>query len=92
MMARRWLTRYILRVTVPSSITWLAHTSIRPVGVETPAVVTGAGPTRTFHHVFCATGAGEARGTGAGVPSVCAVVSYATTPIAAWLGCAMVLV
>lgn len=95
MKTRRRLTRHILRIAVSAGIPRLAYTGVRPVGIETTAVVTRArtaGATRTFDDVFGAARAGEAGGTYAGVAGSSGVVGDAAAAVAARLRCAMVFV
>lgn len=92
MMTRRRLTRNVLRITIPPRVPRLTHTSVRPVCVEAPSMVTRAGATRTFDHVFGTSGASEARGTGARVASCGGVISYAAPSVSTGLGRAVVFV
>lgn len=92
MQARGRFTRHVLRITVPAGIPRLAHAGVRPVGVEAPPVVAGAGTAGAFDDVFSASGAGEARGAGARVAGGGGVVGNAPASVAARLRRAVVFV
>lgn len=92
MMAWRRLTGNVLRVTVPPRIARLAHTRVRPVGVEAPPVVTRTGTTRTFDHILGTPGTSETRRARAGVARRRRVVRHTPTPVTTRLRRAVVLV